>query len=79
MRRPARYKRALPRTALENRAVNDNLYLIDVDLAVHAAAGNASDGRRCSDFDVKAADRFAKLVLACVHKEYNYDRPTLNA
>jgi len=41
---------------------------------------DAQDHRNNSMFDAKAAERFAKLALACVHKEYpNHMSHTLNS
>jgi Protein of unknown function (DUF2891) len=44
------------------------LLLLGFGIAAGAAA--ATEGTGSSQFDAKAAERFAKLALACVHKEY---------
>src|SRR6266699_324436 len=41
---------------------------------------NATAGDKAAEFDIKTAERFANLALACVHKEYpNKISHTLNS
>ena len=54
--------------------MKSTLYVIFVLFAMSAAA------QRTVQFDTKAAERFANLALACVHKEYpNHISHTLNS
>jgi len=53
-------------------------FMLGIICALLSATAFAGTG--ASDFDIKAADRFAQLALACVHKEYpNKISHTLNS
>jgi Protein of unknown function (DUF2891) len=72
--KPARETRALPRACNRHSALNrlniPRMRILFTTLILFPSLTFAAENMTAPTFDASAAERFAKLALACVHKEY---------